>query len=347
LNTYELVNAGFRDESSIPGHIYYLETQKPIMGPTVQSLHGDEHRVARSLQAPFFRQRLMPDYVAPVFAPVANELIDQFVERGEADLMSEFTKHYPMRVIMKVLDLDPSGDVDWARLAWDMIQGAYDPELAVRAIAEFDHHVVPLLEERRRRPGSDLISALIGSEVDGERMDEADVLSFVRLMFPAGTDTTYLGMGNVLLALLTHPDAMAQTLANPVTEARWAIEEALRWQPSVAHLPRRTSEAVEWRGLSIPARTPVLLSVMGANRDPAVFADPDRFDLGRRPTSTMTFGLAAHHCLGIHFARAEMDVALRTVLERLPNLRLSEDRPQPVVHGALLRGPEELRVTFG
>lgn len=347
LNTYELVNAGFREEASIPGHIYYLETQAPVMGPTVQSLHGDEHRIARSLQAPFFRQRLMPDYIAPVFSPVANELIDGFVERGEADLMSEFTKHYPMRVIMKVLDLDRSGGVDWAQLAWDMIQGAYDPELAVRAIAEFDKQVVPLLEARRRKPGTDLISALLSAEVDGERMDESDVLSFVRLMFPAGTDTTYLGMGNILLALLTHPEAMAALRADPAGEARWAIEEALRWQPSVAHLPRRTREAAEWRGLSIPAGTPILLSVMGANRDPSVYADPDRFDPGRRPQGTMTFGLAAHHCLGIHFARAEMEVALRTLLERLPNLRLDEDHPAPVIHGALLRGPQELRVRFG
>ncbi|MGE0307223.1 MAG: cytochrome P450, partial [Acidimicrobiia bacterium] len=251
LNSYEIVKAGFREEEAVPGHVYYLETQAPVMGKTVQSLTGDEHRIARGLQMPFFRQRLMPDYFAPVFEPVANELIDEFVERGSADLVSEFTKQYPMRVIMKVLDLDPTNGVNWAQLAWDMIQGAYDPELSIRAIAEFDRNVKPLLDERLANPGSDLISALLTVEVDGDRLSYQDVLSFVRLMFPAGSDTTLLGMGNTLLALMTHPDAMAAVRADPSGEARWIIEEALRHQPSVAYLPRRTHRATpDWHGLS-------------------------------------------------------------------------------------------------
>ncbi len=348
LNTYELVSAGFREEGSIPGHIFYRETQQPVMGPTVQSLFGEPHRLARALQAPFFRQRLMPGYIEPIFAPVANELIDEFVDRGQADLVHEFTKQYPMRVIMRLLELPRTADVDWAQLAWDMIQAAYDLDQAVRAIAEFDRHVGPIIEERRRHPGADLISALVSAEVEGQRMSDDDVFSFVRLMFPAGSDTTLLGLGNILAALLTHPEAMARTLADPATESRWAIEEGLRWQPSVAHLPRRTgAEDIEWHGMSIPAGTAVLLSVMGANRDPATFADPDLFDIARRPQGTMTFGLAAHHCLGIHFARAEMDLALRTLLDRLPNLRLADGPESAQVHGALLRGPERLSVTFG
>jgi cytochrome P450 len=303
--------------------------------------------MARALQAPFFRQRLMPGYVTPVFEPVANNLIDRFIERGEADLVPEFTKLYPMHVIMRVLDLPDTPGVDWGRLAWEMIRGAYDLDMALRAIAEFDEHVGPIIEERRSHPGTDLISALVTAEFEGERMTDDDVFSFVRLMFPAGSDTTFLGMGNVLTALLTHPDAMAAVRADPDGEARWANEEALRWEPSVAHLPRRTGDAdIEWHGLSIPAGTMLLLSVMGANHDPAVYPDPDRFDLGRRPQNVMTWGFAAHHCLGIHFAKAEMDVALRTLLARLPDLRLREGQPPPEVHGALLRGPESLNVTF-
>ncbi|MGE3323817.1 MAG: cytochrome P450 [Acidimicrobiia bacterium] len=347
LNSYEIVKAGFREEEAVPGHVYYLETQAPVMGKTVQSLTGDEHRIARGLQMPFFRQRLMPDYFAPVFEPVANELIDEFVERGSADLVSEFTKQYPMRVIMKVLDLDPTNGVNWAQLAWDMIQGAYDPELSIRAIAEFDRNVKPLLDERLANPGSDLISALLTVEVDGDRLSYQDVLSFVRLMFPAGSDTTLLGMGNTLLALMTHPDAMAAVRADPSGEARWIIEEALRHQPSVAYLPRRTLRATpDWHGLSLPEGTVVLLGIMAANRDPSVYPNPEVFDFRRRPQGALTFGLAAHHCLGIHFARAEMEAALIKVLERLQDLRLDPAFPVPHQSGALLRGPAELRVLF-
>jgi cytochrome P450 len=348
LNTHELVSAGFREEGSIPGHLFYQESQQPVMGWTVQSLSGAEHRMARALQSPFFRQKLLPGYVTSLFEPTARELIDGFADRGEADLVAEFTKQYPMRVIMRLLDLEASDEVNWAQLAWDMIRAAFDLDTAVRAIDEFDRHVGPIIEERRRHPGDDLISALVTAEVDGERMSDADVFSFVRLMFPAGSDTTLLGLGNVLLALLTDPEAMAQVLADPMGEATWAIEEGLRLQPSVAHLPRRTGpEDVEWRGLSIPANSMVLLGVLAANRDPAEFPDPDRFDVGRRPKNIMTWGFAAHHCLGMHFALAEMEYALRALLERLPGLRLAEGVPVPVVHGSLLRGPEHLDVTFG
>ena len=141
---------------------------------------------------------------------------------------------------------------------------------------------------------------------------------------------------------------MAQTLADPDGEAVWAIEEGLRVQPSVAHLPRRTGPGdIEWRGISIPGNSIVLLSVMATNRDPAAFPDPGRFDPKRRPEGVMAWGFAAHHCLGMHFALAEMSYALKTLLARLPNLRLADTEPVPQVHGALLRGPERLAVTFG
>jgi cytochrome P450 len=348
LNTYELVSAGFREEASIPGHLFSKETMEPVMGRTVMTLSGGEHRMARALQSPFFRQKLLPEYVMSLFEPVARELIDQFADRGEADLVAEFTKQYPMRVIMRLLDLEATPGVNWSQLAWDMIQFAYDLDRGVAAIAEFDHHVAPIIEERRRHPGSDLISALVTAEVDGERMSDADVFAFVRLMFPAGSDTTLLGLGNVLLALLTHPEALSQVIADPDGEATWAIEEALRVHPSVSYLPRRIGpENLEWHGLSIPGGSMVLLGIMAANRDPSEFRDPDRFDLQRRPKGVMTWGFAAHHCLGMHFALAEMDYALRALLQRLPNLRLAQGHPAPTIHGALLQGPERLDVTFG
>ncbi|WP_236790053.1 cytochrome P450 [Amycolatopsis sp. GM8] len=348
LNTYDLVKAGFRDEVNIPGHGFYEETQQPAMGWTVQSLSGKAHHTARGLQSPFFRRSLLPSYIASLFEPVAHELIDKFIDDGEADLVAEFTKQYPPRVIMRLLDLEVSADVNWSQLAWEMIQYGHNPDVAEAAIAEFDRRIGPILEERRRHPGNDLISALLAAEVDGERMSDDEVFSFVRLMFPAGSDTTLLGLGNTLLALLTHPEAMDRTVADPEHEIPWAVEEGLRWQPSVAHLPRRSvSDDIEWNGIPIPGGTMVLLSVLSANRDPAQFSDPDRFDLERHSQRTLTFGLATHHCLGEHFARAEMSIALRTLLDRLPNLRLSAPEQAPLVHGSVLRGPDRLPVTFG
>jgi cytochrome P450 len=348
LNTYELVQAAFRDETAIPGERYYSLTQQPVMGRTVQSMPGggEEHKVARALQSPFFRQRLMPGYVQPIFDPIANDLIDAFIDDGEADLVPQFTKLYPMRVIMRILDLPEIPGVDWPYLAWQMIQYTYDLEASKQAIATFDVHVGPLIEERKSKPGEDLISALVTTEVDGEKMDDAAIYAFARLMFPAGSDTTYLGLGCTLTALFNHPDAMEQVRQDP-SEARWAIEEGMRWRAGVAHLTRRTTDDIEWHGLSIPADTVVLPSVQAANHDPAVFSDPDQFILSRHPQNVLTFGFAAHYCLGVHFARAEMEVALNTLLARLPNLRMQDGQPLPEVRGALLRGPESLKVTWG
>jgi cytochrome P450 len=122
----------------------------------------------------------------------------------------------------------------------------------------------------------------------------------------------------------------------------------LRVQASVAFLPRKTGpEDLVWHGISIPANSVLLLGAMAANRDPAQFPDPERFDLQRHPKNVMTWGYAAHHCLGMNFALAEMKCALQMLLARLPDLRLTEDVPAPAIHGGLLRGPDRLDVTFG
>jgi cytochrome P450 len=141
---------------------------------------------------------------------------------------------------------------------------------------------------------------------------------------------------------------MAIVLEDPAEHCRWAGEEGIRLNPPTAWIPRINPRDVVWHDIPIPAGAPLFFGVMAANRDPAVFPDPDRFDVRRRPGTVMTFGFGLHFCLGAALARAELDVALRVILERLPNLRLVADddvRITGTIHH-LLRGPNRLPVTF-
>jgi cytochrome P450 len=311
-------------------------------------MRGDEHRINRALVSPAFRQRLMPGLVPPLLEPIAHELIDRFVHDGRADLVADFTSRYPFIVITRLLGLPRTSEDDIKRWALGMldIQNRYDD--AVQCSREFMQFVQPILEQRRTDPGDDLISTLATTEVEGQRLSDDEIFNFLRLLFPAGADTTYLGLGSTLHALLTNPDQMAIVLEDPAERCRWAGEEGIRLNPPTAWIPRVNPHDVVWHDIPIPAGAPMFLGIMAANRDPAVYPDPDRFDITRRPTTVMTFGFGLHFCLGAALARAELDVALRVILERLQNLRLVDDdgvRITGTIHH-LLRGPNRLPVTF-
>src|SRR5690625_818490 len=179
------------------------------------------------------------------------------------------------------------------------------------------------------------------------RLTDEEIYVFTRLLFPAGVDTTYPSLGNLLWALLTHPEQLEQLRSEPEA-IRWAVEEAMRWEPGPAIVPRIAPADVTWRGIEMSAGTWVLLAIAAANRDPAVYPDPDRFDIGRRAVASVSFGNGPHVCLGQCLALAQLQTAVRVLLDRLPGLTLVE--PETVrIRGLLgteLRGPSQLRVAF-
>jgi cytochrome P450 len=347
LVSHELVQAAFKDEETFPSAEFYGNVVTDVMGRNLQCMRGEEHRVNRALVSPAFRQRLMPGLVAPLLEPVAHELIDRFEARGEADLVAEFTSRYPFTVICRLLGIPRRSEDEVKRWALGLldIQRSYD--FALQCSREFSEFVLPIIERRRHDPGDDLISTLATTEVEGEQLTDDEILNFLRLLFPAGADTTYLGLGVTLLALLTHPEQLDLVRADPKTECRWASEEALRWNAPVAFIPRRSPVDVEWHGVAVPSGTILQLGIVAANRDPAVFEDPDRFDVARRPSGALTFGFGTHFCLGAHLARAELETTLQVLLERLPRLRLADDDVRVVGQfNKILRGPDRLPVRF-
>ena len=234
------------------------------------------------------------------------------------------------------------------RWALGMLDIQQNYEHAVRCSQEFTAFVQPILAYRRTEPADDLISKLATEEVDGDRLSDEEIMNFLKLLFPAGADTTYLGLGNTLLGLLSHPDQLELVLGDLDGEVRWAAEEGMRWEAPVALLPRHNPEAVEWHGISIPADTPLIFAIVSANRDAAEFEDPTRFDVRRRAKGALTFGFGQHFCLGAQLARAELEVSLKALLTRLPNMRLVDDSGVRIgaTFAQLLRGPNRLPVRY-
>ncbi|WP_346012306.1 cytochrome P450 [Streptomyces sp. SID3343] len=347
--THDLVTAAFKDEEAFPAAAIYSATTEPVLGHTIQCMRGAEHRINRKLVVPAFRRKVVTDQVEAILEPLAHELVDRFEARGEADLVTEFTHGYPVQVITRLLGLPMDDEERFRRWAVDLFHFPMAPDAAERASREFTEYVTPIVARRRLDPGDDLLSTLATTEAEGRRLTDEEILSFLRLLFPAGADTTYLGLGNALYALLTHPEQWERVMADPAEELSWAVEEALRWEPPVGLLPRMCPAPVrDWQGLGldIPAETPLIFGITAANRDPALYANPDAFDVGRRARATLAFGDGPHVCLGTWLAIAEIRAALKVLLERLPTMRLATPTRVRGLLGTALRGPESLHVRF-
>src|SRR4029450_13038717 len=217
---------------------------------------------------------------------------------------------------------------------------ASPPAAAVR------EYVLPLIAERRARPRDDVISTLVTGTVDGQGLSDEDVVSFLRLLIPAGAEPTFRLIGNMLFALLTERDRWERVRADR-SLVPWAMEETLRWETSVLMGSREGNREVGLRGSTIPADGVVSVVVASANRDEEHYEHPDVFDLDRRADDHLAFGFGRHHCLGYHLARLEARLALTALLDRLPTLRLDPAAPPPTITGLAFRSPKSLPALLG
>ncbi|MEZ4330308.1 MAG: cytochrome P450 [Myxococcota bacterium] len=337
------VLALLEDETRFSSRALHEANSFPVMGRNLMGMEGDAHRIHKALVAPPFRRsRVESHYVEPILRPLCHELIDRFADRREVDLVAEFTKGFPLTVIARLLGLPIEDERRFSRWAMALIAHAFLPDEAREAALHFDRFLAPLLEARRRAPGDDLLSMLAHAEVEGARLDDELALSFVRVLFAAGTDTTYNAVGALIHALLTHPEALERVRADRALLPA-AVEEGLRWNGPIGVLPRILPADAEWLGVKMPAGSTILAGLSAATRDPSVYDDPDRFELDRRSKHQLAFGWGQHYCLGAHLARAELVVALDVLLERLPRMRLLEE---PRFVGCVIRGPERLRVAL-
>ena len=325
----------------------FILTLGTSFGKSISTMDGAEHQLYRR----FFQRAFLPQVVSKwgesLVDPVVNKLLDPLVERGSADLVEEFTHHYPFHIIYRQLDLPEHDIATFHKLAVAETLYAIYPEEAAEAGRNLGEYFDALIEERVRRPGDDLVSVLATTELAGERLPREVLISFFRQLMNAAGDTTFRATSVLLAGLLRNPDQLDAINANPALIPP-AIEETVRWEGPVLVSSRMTAKDVVLGGVKIEEGAYLHVALGSANRDPSKYADPHSFNIHRQSSVRhFGFGMGPHICLGQHLARVEITRALRAIMERLPNLRLDPDMPAPDVRGFLMRAPAHLHVRFG
>jgi len=338
---YEQLRQAFSDEEHFECARAYRIHSEPSMGKTIQTMSAEQHRINRALVSRPFFPRQIRALVEPLLATQARLLLDEIQGQEQVDLVQAFARPYPFKIITRMLGIPIHDDEQCLSWALKIIDFPWDPEGALQAKAEFDDYLLPLIADRRQAPADDVISVLALSEIEGQQLDDEEILSFCRLLFPAGSDTTYKMLGSLLYAILETP-GMKQ-LARGSDEQRHAlVQEGLRWQPPTALLPRMCSQDTQLGGVHIREGDWILFGITAANNDPEVFANPREFD-PERSNKNLAFGHGEHFCLGSHLARQELECAIELLFQRFPEMALSSEHPVEITQ-AVLRGPKSLWV---
>jgi len=315
------------------------------MGELILAMGGAEHRAYRNLVAHAFRASALERWDAQLIRPTITRLLDAIAPAGRADLVDAITSKYPVQVICGIVGVPLDDSAQFHRWSELINTGPLDPPRGMAASHAMRDYLEPIVEDRRQNPRDDLISDLVHAEIDGQKLTDEKIYGFLRLLLPAGAETTYRVMGNALTALLTHPDAMARVVADRSLIPA-VIEETLRWETSVTQVSRVATTDTEISGCPVDAGAPVGVITASANHDEDRYEHPDVWDIDRPPQNHLAFGTGQHQCLGMHLARLELRVGLDEILTRLPNLRLDPDAQPPVIQGFAFRGPDALAVLF-
>jgi cytochrome P450 len=318
---------------------------RPFLGRTILEMDGMEHHTHRKLISHAFRRKVVQQWEDELIRPTGNELVDRFASRGRAELVREFAWESPVRIIAKMVGVPQTDYAMWQQKAIELERTAVDWHGAVAASKELQAYFGPLVEKRRRDPQEDVISMLAEAEIEGHKLDDELIQSFLRLLVPAGAGTTYRLIGSLLLGLLQNPRQL-DAVRTDRSRVPAAVEEALRWEAPVQFAAREATRDVELGGVEVEAGTPVTIALGSANHDDERWPDADRFDISREPKNHLAFADGEHFCLGAHLARIEGEVALNVILDRLEDLRLDDEAPEPYEVGFAFRSPTAVPVVF-
>jgi cytochrome P450 len=324
----------------------YADIMGVVFGRSILEMDEPEHGSYRSVLQQAFTKRAMERWQTDLVEPLVSRMVDGFVDDGRVDLVRELLFPFPLAVIAALLGL-PDEDLDrFHRLAVELIGVSVDWDRALRASAELKDYFAGILEQRRAEPREDMISVLAAAEQDGRRLTDDDIFAFCRLLLPAGAETTYRSSSNLMFGLLRDP-AQLDAIRADRSLIPQAVEEGIRWEPPLLLISRTATRDTEVCGFAIPAGATVICSLGSANHDEARWSDPERFDIHRPRRPHIGFAHGPHLCLGLHLARMETAVALNLLLDRLPNLRLDPDAPEPYITGTTFRAPPRLDVVWG
>lgn len=363
LTRYADVKAVLRDPrfsvDKLAGHLKdkssYLKQQRDLNTVALFTskwlifLEPPDHTRLRKLVSKAFSPGVV-ERLRPYIQDIVDELIDKVQDKRGMDIISDLASPLPVTVIAKMLGV-PAEDRSALHQWSNDLSRILDPLLPLetyehlnQVVVEFTEYFRGLFAERRKSPKEDLISALIAAREQGDKLSEDELLSTCMLLFFAGEETTVDTIGNGMLALLRHPDQMEKLKREPAI-IQSAVEELLRYDSPVQHTQRIATENVEIGGKTIEAGDKVVVCLGAANRDPAQFSDPDRLDLTRRENCHLAFADGIHSCLGAALARLNSQIAINTLVQRLPDIKLQTDTLE-WRKNIVIRGLKALPVTF-
>ncbi|GHO97833.1 cytochrome P450 [Reticulibacter mediterranei] len=360
VTRYEDAQAILKDQRFIKNRMTLLSEEEKAQidrsSPTLKLLSynmlaadAPDHSRLRRLVSKTFTPRMI-EGLRNRIQQITNDLLDQAQERGEMNLINDFAFPLPVTVICEMLGI-PAEDRQqfrkWSNAILDQ-SGPFDADRqAPPEVEEFTNYVRQLIATKSEHPDDGLVSQLVRVEEDGDRLSENELISMIFLLIVAGHETTVNLIASGMLALLQHPDQLRLLQDNPSLIVP-AIEELLRYTaPVIIGTGRWASEDIELHDTLIPKGDMVLVSLMGANTDPAHFAAPADLDITREENEHIAFGKGIHFCLGAPLARLEGQVAISTLLRRLPDLHLQGDAQELKWRpGLILRGLQELPVAF-
>jgi len=343
LFDFNSVFGAFRDDELF-GSEQYNNTIGLVFGPTILGMHGKQHHDHRSLISKAFRQSALERWEPAVIDPICDHLVDEIKDDGAADLITAVTLEFPTRVTAELLGL-PEEDLDlFRRLSFDLISIYIDIEAGLNASVELQAYFQGKVDQRRTKMTNDIIGDLVGAEIDGEKLTDEAIISFLRLLLPAGLETTFRSSSNLLYLLLTHPEQL-EVVQRDRDLIPAAIEEGIRYETPLVSVPRTTTSEVEINGVPIGKGAQVNLCMGSANRDETRWPNADVFDIHRTRRAHVSFAGGIHSCLGMHLARVETRAMLNSLFDRVTDLQLVPDEDNKIV-GMPFRSPKKLPVTY-
>jgi cytochrome P450 len=351
LSRHADVTAAFRDTARFSSAMG-VSLEPTATGPQARrsmsflAMDPPDHGKMRSIVSRGFTPVRVAS-MEPHILELTREHLEPALERGSFDFVADFAGKLPMDVLSEMIGFPPSDRAELRRLADLLVhrdEGVFDvPQTGIDAAITLARYFVDMIAERRRAPREDLLSALVEADPDGERLTDADIMSFLFLIVVAGNETTAKLLANAWYWAWRNPGERAKPFADPSRIGDW-IEETLRFDGSSQALARTLTEDVELHGERIPEGDRVLLLIGAANRDPRAFDDPDRYDLDRVTTESVSFGAGRHSCLGAPLARLEAKIALQELVRRVRDYDIDPAHSRRV-HSVNVRGFESLPTT--
>ena len=323
----------------------YADVIGAVMGHTILEMDEPEHHTYRALVQQAFSRKAMDTWETELVGAVVDEHIDRFIELGHADLVRELTFPFPVVVIARLLGLPREDLPQFHRNAVELISVGFDIDRGLRASTVLHDYFSRIIALRRKNPENDVISVLVKAELDGQRLTDDEIIAFLRLLLPAGAETTYRSSSNLLYGLLTNVAQLDALRADRQLMAQ-AIEEGLRWEPPLLTIMRTATRDTVVEGVEISAGATIVINMGSANHDEKYWENPEDFDMFRPPRQHLAFAFGPHMCLGLHLARMETRVVVGRLLDRLPEMRIDPEAEAPYITGMTFRAPNALPVIF-